>query len=268
MLACGALSLFFCAMTTTCLHPAVHTRWITAGAMSHDDLRLLRALMVVAANGADNVRTIAEGATVPPRSAWCNKCGVWINRCMGRTGTAPPVLTHGKLAERARDCDPAVRRLKGEAIKHLCAGQAPAGRGSGVRKSPAKARSVEPPGLAPPPLSEARRWLGLDPHATHPSLPVGNPQARLGFLRELCVGMSNANIFAQSRIIVALSKTFFPENVPQPAAAEFEVDLETMPNDVVWMLRDYLADHAARTRRYSDLSSLRAKELLYLGKCV
>lgn len=142
-----------------CGHAAVHVRWVEVGGktVAEPECRAARAMMVLRSHASNTVRLATEDPL--GRTPWCNSCGLWMLRCLGRTSTRRPTLGRAQLDTLVVDNDPEVARLKVAAAAEVRAWAASAsaaagGAGAGSATAPAATRAkheaVEVPTVAVP----------------------------------------------------------------------------------------------------------------------
>jgi hypothetical protein len=141
-----------------CGHPPVHARWVDVGDAERvppPERRAARAMMVLHCT-PERVVDLAHGDE-NVNAPWCNKCGLWMLRSLGRTQTRQPAMKRERVealaAARHGDAD-AVVRLKAAAAAEVLAW---AGRA---------ATAVEPPRATPvahPPRAAKRQCTRAPP---------------------------------------------------------------------------------------------------------
>jgi len=208
-------------MPLFCGHEAVHPRWVSFTAGDAVEQRVARAMLVL---HADAEHVLSDAARAP----WCNRCGLWMLRSLGRTNTRRPPVSRARMAQLAQHEDAAVARLKedaAEVILEWADQNVPA-----TPQIPAPAPA--PPAPAPKPAFRAH-------------VPA---ELRISTGRYVATTMATFPVVQQLALVRFLSQ----ELQLQSQEDEIEIDLSELPDATLHQLLTLVARHAWSLRWASE----------------
>jgi hypothetical protein len=198
-------------MPLFCGHEAVHPRWVSFTTGDVAEQRAARAMLVLHADAA-HARSDAA------RAPWCNRCGLWMLRSLGRTNTKRPAVSRARLAQLAQHEDAEVARLKEDAAQVI------------LDWADQNVDAQTPP---PPPPPVAR------PPAPTPLAPVP-ADLRLRTGRYVSVTMANFPIAQQAKLVQLLAQELQLKSHDD----EIEIDLGEVPDSTLYRLLTEVSRHA------------------------